>query len=232
MAIKDDVVQNENGNTPAAQGFLDDLGNWWNSVIGKDMSGADKAQNQFNSDEAQKSRDFEERMSNTAYQRQVADMKAAGINPSLAMANASSTGASTPAGATAQGSAVRGNQLNVGKIIGTAVKLAGSALSGKEATIAVSNAKDIAEMSQEGVKLDTPKGQGTQVAQNKYENLARTRAMMRFNGSRHIPGKRIANYAQQTAQRKIPTRDKNYTLSTNTTPYKYPNKTRQRRRIK
>lgn len=79
-------------------------------------SGQAALTNQYNSDmwqkqaefaaaEAQKNRDWQERMSNTAYQRAVKDMVAAGINPILA---ASQGGASTPGGATGSASLASG----------------------------------------------------------------------------------------------------------------------------
>lgn len=69
------------------------------TVLGGAISAAQQAaQNNFNRQEAQKARDFEERMSNTSYQRQVADMQAAGLNPALMYGGAGSSGASTPSG--------------------------------------------------------------------------------------------------------------------------------------
>lgn len=58
----------------------------------------------FNASEAQKNRDFQERLANTSYQRVVEDLKKAGLNPVLAYGNG---GADVPSGAAASSSGGR-----------------------------------------------------------------------------------------------------------------------------
>lgn len=84
-----------------------------------------EANNAFSSAEAQKQRDYEERLSSTVYQRGVNDMLAAGVNPALALGGVS-TG--TPSGSAAVATPYAGASGNglesVAPLMDAAVKIA------------------------------------------------------------------------------------------------------------
>ena len=69
----------------------------------------------FNAQQAQIQRDWEERMSNTSYQRTVADMEKAGLNPAVMMAGNQGV-SSFGSGASASSSSSRLPKLDFGRI--------------------------------------------------------------------------------------------------------------------
>lgn len=106
-------VQDATGSTRSDNGF----GNFWQGLGNQFTGNLDyerqldvlNKQNEFSASEAEKTRkynaeqallqrEFEERMSNSAISRQMADLKNAGLNPALV---AGLSGSSTPVGSTA-----------------------------------------------------------------------------------------------------------------------------------
>lgn len=92
-----------------------------------------EATNRANAQQAQMNRDFQERMSNTAYQRGMADMKTAGLNPILAYQKG---GASSPSGAQAamQPFEIKGNPAADAVNTGLALRRSSQELANMKAT--------------------------------------------------------------------------------------------------
>lgn len=104
---------------------------------------------QYNSAEAEKNRKWQEYMSNTAHQREVQDLLAAGLNPVLSVTGGN--GASTPAGSEAQladnSSSIMsliGSMMSAGAVVGAAAISANSAFN--VATLNAQSAANVANI--------------------------------------------------------------------------------------
>lgn len=80
-------------------------------ITNAELTGAQREQNAFNAEEAEKARQFSEMQRQTQYQTAVNDMTAAGLNPAMLYQGAGSAASPTPSPA-AQGSAPQSNKIS------------------------------------------------------------------------------------------------------------------------
>ena len=97
--LSNNVSRIVDNSIPGVSAYIRNLNNSPESFI-RQLSNENTAQTfAFNAEEAQKARDFSEYMSNTSHQREVEDLKRAGLNPVLsANGGASAYSASSASG--------------------------------------------------------------------------------------------------------------------------------------